>query len=123
MPASVRSRPTKPLLPVGHVDLGGVARDDHLRPEADTGEEHLHLLRRRVLRLVEDDEAAVQRAAAHERERRHLDDLTLQQPLDGVRIEHVVERVVERPQVRIDLRHQVARQEPEPLARLDGRDG
>ena len=42
----------------GHVDLGDVAGDDDLRPEADAGEEHLHLLGRRVLRLVEDDEAA-----------------------------------------------------------------
>src|SRR3954452_9963856 len=32
------------------VDLGDVARDDHLRVEAQAREEHLHLLGRRVLR-------------------------------------------------------------------------
>src|SRR5262245_12318894 len=41
--------------PTWHVDLGGVAGDDDLRAEADAGEEHLHLLRGRVLSLVEDD--------------------------------------------------------------------
>ena len=37
--------------------------------------------------------------------------------------EHVVEGVVERPQVRVDLGHEVAGQEAEPLARLDRRAG
>src|SRR5688500_3735847 len=37
------------------VHLGDVAGDDHLRVEAEPGEEHLHLLGRRVLRLVEDN--------------------------------------------------------------------
>ena len=40
---------------------------------AEARQEHAHLLARRVLRLVEDDEAVVERAAAHERERRDLD--------------------------------------------------
>ena len=48
---------------LGEVDLGDVAGDDDLRAEAEPGEEHLHLLGRRVLRLVEDDERVVERAA------------------------------------------------------------
>ena len=36
-------------------------------------------------------------------------------------IHRVVERVEERPHVRVDLREHVARQEAEPLAGLDGR--
>src|SRR5207248_9769483 len=40
-----------------HVDLGDVAGDHCPGAEADAGEEHLHLLGRRVLGLVEDDEA------------------------------------------------------------------
>ena len=55
------------------VDLGDVAGDDHLRAEAEPGQEHLHLLRRRVLRLVEDDERVVERAAAHVGQRGDLD--------------------------------------------------
>ena len=56
------------------VDLARIAGDDHLRVLAEAGEEHLHLHRRGVLRLVEDDDGVGQRAAAHEGERRHLDD-------------------------------------------------
>src|SRR5699024_11270485 len=49
----------------GQVDLRHVAGDDHAGAEAYSRQEHLHLLARGVLRLVEDDEAVVQRAAAH----------------------------------------------------------
>ena len=55
------------------VDLRHVAGDDDLRAEAEPRQEHLHLLGARVLRLVEDDEGVVERAAAHEGERRDLD--------------------------------------------------
>ena len=41
----------------------------------------------------------------------------------GLGPDHVVEGVVEGPQVRIDLRHEVAGQEPEALAGLDRRAG
>src|SRR5918999_76032 len=103
------------------VDLGHVAGDDDLGAEAEPREEHLHLLGTRVLRLVEDDERVVQRPAAHEGERRDLDDAALRVRIQPVGLEHVVERVVQRTQVRVDLREDVARQEPEPLAGLDGR--
>ena len=102
-----------------HVDLGDVAGDDDLRPEADAREEHLHLLGRRVLRLVEDDEAAVQRAPAHEGQRRDLDGSPFEQPLRALGFEHVVERVVQRTKIRVDLGHDVAGQEAEALAGLD----
>ena len=120
---SIRSRPDQPAAAAGHVDLGGVAGDDRLGAEADAGEEHLHLLGRGVLRLVEDDEAVVERAAAHEGQRRHLDRLALEQALRALGLDHVVERVVERAQVGVDLGHQVAGQEAEPLAGLDRRAG
>ena len=45
--------------------------------------------------------------------------LALEQPLRAFGLDHVVERVVERPQVGVDLGHEVAGQEAEPLARLD----
>ena len=107
----------------GQVDLGDVAGDDHLRAEAEPGEEHLHLLRRGVLRLVEDDERVVERAAAHVGQRRDLDGAGRHQPRDRLRVDHVVQRVVERPQVGVDLVGQRAGQEAEPLARLDRRAG
>src|ERR1700743_1359715 len=101
------------------IDLGDVAGDDHARAEAEPGEEHLHLLGRRVLRLVEDHEGVVQGAAAHEGERRHLDHVALEVAVDAIGVEHVVEGVEERPQVWIDLGLDVAGQEAEALAGLD----
>ena len=103
------------------IDLRHVAGDDRLRSEAEPRQEHLHLLGRRVLRFVEDDEGVVQRAAAHERDRRDLDRAALEQPFGALDVEHVVERVVQRPQVRVDLLLQIAGQEAELLARFHRR--
>src|SRR5438270_5727740 len=69
----------EPTAPTGDVDLGDVTRDDHLGAEADSRQEHLHLLGGGVLGLVEDDEAVVERAPAHESERRHLDGAALEE--------------------------------------------
>ena len=66
------------LLPLRRSIWRDVAGDDGLGAEADAGEEHLHLLGRRVLRLVEDDEGVVERAPAHEGERRDLDGAALE---------------------------------------------
>ena len=52
-----------------------------------------------------------------------LDRAPVDQPLGALRPEQVVEGVVQRPQVGVDLGHQVAGEEAQPLARLDGRPG
>ncbi len=103
------------------VDLGHVAGHHGLGVEADTREEHLHLLRRRVLGLVEDDEGVIEGPPAHEGQRRHLDGAVGDETLGALGADHVVERVIQRAQVRIDLGHEVAREKPEVLAGLDGR--
>src|SRR5579875_1386811 len=59
------------------IHLRDVARDNHLGAEAGAGQKHLHLLGRRVLRLVEDHEGVVERAPAHEGERGDLDHAAL----------------------------------------------
>ena len=121
-PLSIRRASIRPLFwPRGEVDLRDVAGHHRLAAEADAGEEHLHLLGRGVLRLVEDDERVVERAAAHEGERRDLDGAALEHLADLVEAHQVVERVVQRPQVGIDLLRQVAGQEAEALAGLDRR--
>src|SRR5690349_799938 len=51
------------------VDLGNVAGHHHPGPEAQPGEEHLHLLGRGVLRLVQDDERVIKRATTHKCQR------------------------------------------------------
>src|SRR5204863_5196646 len=108
------------LLP-RQVDLRHVSGHDDLRAEAESRQVHLHLLRSRLLRLVEDDERVVQRPSAHEGERGHLDHTLLHVRGQPVRLEHVVKRVEEWPQVGVDLLEQSARQEAEPLAGLHGR--
>ena len=105
------------------VHLGDVAGHDDLGGEAEPGQEHLHLFRGGVLRLVQDDERVVEGPAAHVRERRHLDRARRDEPRDRFRVEHVMQRVVQRPQVGVDLLVQGARQEAQPLPRLDGRPG
>ena len=107
--------------PMGQVDLRDVAGHDHLRPEAEPREEHLHLLGRGVLRLVENDEAVVERAPAHERKRGDLDGPVVEKLVRALHIGHVVERIVERADVGIDLLGERARQKPQALARLDDR--
>ena len=122
MPPTTFSASTSPdIRPGRQIDLRDVAGDDRLRSEPEARQEHLHLLGGRVLRFVEDHERVVQRPAAHERDRRDLDHAALEQALDALGVEHVVERVVQRPQVRIDLLLQIARQEAELLAGLDRR--
>ena len=105
--------------PPGDVDLGDVAGDDRLGVEAHAGEEHLHLLDGGVLGLVDDDEGVVEGAAAHEGQGRDLDHVALEELVDLFGIEQVVEGVVERAQVGVDLLLEVAGQEAEPLAGLD----
>ena len=82
------------------VDLRDVAVDDGLRAEPQPREEHLHLLGRRVLRLVQDDERVVQRAAPHEREWRDLDGPALHEARERVGAHHLEQRVVQRLHVR-----------------------
>jgi hypothetical protein len=118
-----RLEPQKPAAPGSEVDLGHVPGDHRLRPEADPGEEHLHLLGGRVLGLVEDQEAVVERPAPHVGERRHLDGVAVEQALGALGPEHVVEGVVERSEIGVDLGQHVAGEEPQALARLDRRPG
>src|SRR5262249_16287491 len=56
-----------------------------------------------------------------ESERRDLDLAGLQRAFDDARIHQIVERVVDRAQIRIDLLAHIAGKESEPLARLDRR--
>src|SRR5918992_4205563 len=110
-------------LPPRQVDLGVVPVHDGPRSEPDPREEHLHLLRRRVLRLVQDDERVIQRSAPHERQRRDLHGSSLHQPREALPAGHLEQGVVERTHIRIDLLVEGARQEPEPLPRFDGGSG
>src|SRR6476661_8094205 len=105
------------------VDLRNVPGDHDLGTETQPGEEHLHLLRSGVLRLVEDDEGIIEGATAHVGQRGDLDSPGGHQLGDRLRVEHVVQSVVQRAQVRIDLLVQGAGQKAQPLPCLDCRPG
>ena len=104
----------------GQIDLARVAGDRHLRVLAKPGQEHLHLHAGRVLRLVQNDVGVGQRAPAHEGQRCNLDHARLQIALDLLGRQHVIEGIIERSQVGIDLLAHVAGQKAQPLAGLDG---
>src|SRR5712692_11103893 len=101
------------LLAAREVDLRDVAVHHRLGAEADAREEHLHLLGGGVLRFVEDHEGMVERAPAHVGERRELDGAALEELAGFLEAHQVVERVVQRPQIRIDLLRAVTRQKAE----------
>src|SRR5215813_5192727 len=103
------------------IDLRRVSGDNHLAALAESGEEHLDLHRRAVLRLIKNDHGVRQRAAAHEGERCDFNHASGEAALDPLRRQHVVQRVVERPQIGIDLLAHVAGKETEPLSGLDRR--
>ena len=62
-----------------------------------------------------------ERAAAHERQRRDFDGSVGHAARDELGRRDVVERVIERAEIGIDLLLHVAGKEAEPFARLDGR--
>ena len=108
---------------VGQIDLGDVAGDDGLGIEAEAGEEHLHLLAGSVLRLVEDDDGIVESAAAHESERSDFDNVLFEEALELIGFEKVVQGVIERTHVGIDLLLKGAREKTEAFAGFDGGTG
>src|SRR5687768_4432856 len=54
------------LIAARQVDLRDIAGNHRAAAETDTSQEHFHLFRRGVLRLVEDHERVIERATAHE---------------------------------------------------------
>ena len=70
--------------------------------------------------LIEDDEAVVERATAHESQWSHLQNLAFVHLLHTFGVDHVVHRVVQRTQIWVDLGHQVTGQESQTFAGLDG---
>ena len=105
--------------PSRNILLRHVAGHDDLRSVADPRQKHLHLSRRRVLRLIEDDVGVVQRASAHICQRRNLDQSLLHVPLKRLGAHNLIQRVVQRPQIRVDLALEVAGEKSELLARLN----
>ena len=100
------------------IHLRFVAGDDRLRAVAEPREKHQHLLRRGILRLVQNDERTVQRPSAHVGQRRDLNRPALRVFGDFLGGQHVVQRVVQRTQIRRDFFKQIARQKSQRFAGL-----
>src|SRR4029077_2737242 len=84
------------LLAVWKIRLRHIAGHDCLGAETNAGKKHLHLLDGGVLRLIEDDERVIERAASHESQRRDLDHVALYEARYPVEPHHLVKRVVHR---------------------------
>src|SRR6516225_97320 len=96
---------------VEEIALIGVAGDHHRRVPTQPRQYHLDLSLGAVLRLVDDDEGIIQRAAAHKPDWGDLDGSLGHQLLDAPAAEPLVQRVVERAQIRSKLLADVAGKE------------
>src|SRR5260370_16247232 len=76
---------------VGQINLRDVAGDDALGVESHAGDKHLHLLRSRVLRLIEDDERIVERTAAHQGNGPNLNHVLFQIAANHFGSQHILE--------------------------------
>ena len=103
------------------VTLAQVAGNHELGIKTQTRQEHLHLLGRRVLRLIEHHKGITQRSTAHVGERGDLDHATLHKLIGAFAIHHVKEGIIERAHIRVDLFLEGAGQKAQVLPRLDNR--
>ncbi len=110
-------------LAAGQVDLADVAGHHRLGAKADAGEKHLHLFDRGVLRFIQNHKGVVERAPAHEGQRRDLDLLALERFLHLVGAHQLVQRIVQRAQVGVNFLAQVAGQKTQLLTRFHCRAG
>ncbi len=69
--------------------------------------------------FVHDDEGVVEGAAAHEGERRYLNDVFFEHLVDALGLEQVVEGIVKRAEIRVDFFLQAAGEEAETFTGLD----
>ena len=72
------------------IDLRNVAGDYRGRSKTDSGQKHFHLLAGSILGFIEDDKSIIQRPAAHKRQRRHLDNTSLNQAGDTFKTQHFI---------------------------------
>jgi len=105
----------------GKVHLGDVARDDSPTRRSEASQEHFHLQGGRVLGLVQNDKRAVQRSSSHVGQRHDFDDMALHVATKLVQRKHVLQRVVERPQIGVHLLTQVAGKESQSFTGLHSR--
>ena len=105
------------------VALRGVSRNNECRIETQASQEHLHLLGRSILRLIQDNESVVERTPTHIRQRGDLDNASLHQLGCALGIHHIEQCIKERTHIRINLVFKRARQKAKVLAGFDNWSG
>ena len=105
------------------VALRGVSRNHERRIETQASQEHLHLLGRSVLRLIQDNESVVECTPTHIRQGGDLDNASLHQLRRTLGIHHIEQCIKERTHIRINLVFKRARQKAEVLAGFDNGSG
>ena len=91
------------------INLRHISRDNNGGPKANTSQEHLHLLRRRILALIQNDKRIVQGAPAHVGQGSDFDKPPFDEFFYSFKAKQLIERVVKRPQVRINFLGEIAR--------------
>ena len=95
------------------VDLAQIAGDDHAGIFPKPRQKHFHLNGRGVLCLVKNDISIRQGPAAHKGQWCHFDFAGFKTAVDLFGRQHVVESVIERAQIGVDLVAHIARQKPQ----------
>ena len=111
------------LLSRGQVGLCQISRYHCFGVEAKTGKEHLHLLGRCVLRLIEDYEAIVKCPSSHISQRGYFYSTLFKMPLIVFRSHHLVHSVVQGAEIWIYLALKISGEKAKLLSCLDGRAG
>src|ERR1700730_542288 len=103
------------------IDLGLISGYHAFRVCSQPGQEHEHLLGRCVLRFVKNDKSVIQCPSPHICQWRYFNYPSIHVLLNLLRFQHIIQRIVERTQIREDLLLEVAWQKAQRLPCLDGR--
>src|SRR5271165_655485 len=102
------------------IDLGLITGYHAFRVCTQPGQKHEHLFGRRVLRFVKNNESVIQCPSPHICQWRYFNYPSIHVLLNLLRLQHIIQRIVERTQIREDLLLEVAWQKTQRLPRLDG---
>jgi len=95
------------------VDLGNITGNHCLGSFANPCQEHFHLRAGCVLGFIENNEGLIESAAPHESQGGYLNYTHLQQLAYLVRLQHIIQSIIDRSQVRVNLGSNIARKKTE----------
>ena len=101
--------------------LTHITSHNHTGTQAQSGEEHLDLGSRSVLRLVENDDSIAQRTTTHIGEWSNLNDVGFKQFTEFSRRYHILQGIIERLQIGIEFILHLTRQKAQFLTSLNSR--